>query len=110
MRVVQSANIESARGWPSWAIAPLICPPAWPERTRRAHASAWLLNVPSAAGISRVPLVPSWWQAVQPPDLSERIHCAWVFTLGSMPFPCGPVPGNSDFSGTLSSESHQPAG
>jgi hypothetical protein len=33
---------------------------AWPDWMRRVHASCPLANLPSAAGIVRVALLPSW--------------------------------------------------
>ena len=51
-----------------------------------------------------MPLVPSWWHAVQPPDFISLIHSAWLLMLGAMPLPPGPLPGNSPFSGTCISE------
>ena len=41
----------------------------------------------------RVPNVPSWWQAVHPPDFTVLTQSACVVTDGSMPFPSAPVPG-----------------
>ena len=64
-----------------------------------------LANVPSSFGISRIPLLPSAWHAVQPPDVNVRRHCAWLRMFGEMPLPASPVPGNSLLSGTFIKES-----
>ena len=47
-----------------------------------------------------MPRLPSWWQAMQPPLLVRWSHSACVLIFGEMPFPSGPVPGNSFASGT----------
>ena len=67
-------------------------------------------NGPSAAGISRVALVPSAWHAVQPPDFTLRIQSPWVFMFGLMPLPLSPVPGNSLLAGISISDSQCAAG
>ena len=67
-------------------------------------------NAPSAAGISRVPLVPSAWHAVQPPDFTLRIQSPWLFMFGEMPLPSSPVPGNSCLPGISINESQYAAG
>ena len=77
---------------------------AWPDWTRRPHASTEFLNVPSSVGIVRVALLPSWWQAMQPSVLTWSSHCSWVFMSAGMPLPLGPVPGNMLLSGIFSIE------
>ena len=91
-------------------MAPIICAPAWPDCTRRSHCAKLVGSDLNAAGISRVPLLPSWWQDMHVPDLIVRTQSACDFTLGEMPLPWRPVPGNSLLSGTLSSDSQYPAG
>src|SRR5207237_8241327 len=59
IRSVQSANMASARLAPSWLTVPIIWPPACPDCSRRSHAATEDGNDPKAAGISRVPLLPS---------------------------------------------------
>lgn len=46
--------------WPSWLMADVICAPACPDWVRRSHCATLVGNDLNAAGISRVPLVPSW--------------------------------------------------
>jgi hypothetical protein len=77
--------------------------PACPDWMRRCHASAEEPNVPRAAGISRVALVPSWWQAVQPPDFNWRTHSAWLLTREATPVPAA-APVNALLSGTCKRE------
>ena len=105
MRSVQSANICDRALMPEppdvgehSARRPVPTAPAAPT------APCVVGSVLNIAGISRVPLVPSWWHAVHVPDLIVRRKSACVFTFGEMPLPSGPVPGNSDFAGTWSSE------
>jgi hypothetical protein len=66
--------------------------------------------VPSAGCSSRVPLLPIWWQPRQALFFTNRTYSAWLLKLGLIPFPCGPVPGNSLSAGTWSSENQYPAG
>ena len=82
-----------------------IEPPAWPDWIRRSQAASIESNSPSSAGTSRVARLPREWHAVQPPDFTARIHSAWLRTLGEMPLPSGPVPGNSSRAGTSMSDS-----
>ena len=105
IRSVHSANNCKARVWPRLSIVASICAPAWPDWTRRSHAATLEPSSRYSAGISRVPFVPSWWHAVHPPDFMVRIQSSCDFTLGAMPFPLNPVPGNSLLSGTRSIDS-----
>ena len=41
---------------------------------------------------------------MQPPDFRDLSHSAWLSMFGEIPFPSGPVPGNSSRPGTWSSE------
>ena len=50
------------------------------------------------------PSCPARWHDQHVPDFIVRSHSAWFFMFGEMPLPDGPVPGNSDLSGTLISE------
>ena len=75
---------------------------AWPEAMRRPHASVVFLKLANSFGMTRVPLVPIAWQDMQPLVLAEFSHSAWLFMPSAMPLPLPPVPGNSDFAGTLS--------
>ena len=81
-----------------------ICAPACPDCTRRSHAATEPASERNASGTLRVPGVPNAWHAMQPPDLTVRMKSARLLMLGEMPFPLGPVPGNSFSSGTRSSE------
>ena len=85
--------------------------PACPDWTRRSQAAAGEGNVPSALEISRVARLPIWWHPVHPSVLTMfRIHSPWLFTFVEIPFPPGPVPGNSLLAGTCSSASQYCAG
>src|SRR5687768_13140419 len=110
IRSVQSAIIFNMCSSPSAEAEETICPPACPDCNLRSHASVELLNFPSEGWNSRVPLLPSWWQARQVPDLMLRIKSACTLTLGEIPLPFGPVPGNFVLSGTFKSENQYPAG
>ena len=57
--------------------------------------------MPSAGCSSRVPLLPIWWQPRQELFFSSRTYSAWLLKTGLIPFPSGPVPGNSLSAGTL---------
>ena len=94
IRSVQSANISRAACRPIRFSPFDIEPPACPDWMRRSQAATIESNSPSSGGTSRVALLPSEWHAVQPPDLTVRIHSAWLRMFGEMPLPSGPVPGN----------------
>jgi hypothetical protein len=53
-----------------------ICAPACPDCTRRSHAACEVPNDANAAGIVRVPGLPSWWHDRHPPDFTTRTHSA----------------------------------
>ena len=91
---------ESARGRSGSSTGSCSSPPG-PTASRRSHACAVDEKVPSAAGISRVALLPSWWHARQVPFFICRSHSAWLRMPGAMPLPDGPVPGNSLLAGAL---------
>ena len=74
----------------------------WPVTMRWAQAAS-VESKSAALGISRVGRLPSWWQSWQP-CLSKSTQWACVRTVGGMPLPSAPVPGNSDGSGTCISE------
>ena len=66
--------------------------------------------MPSAGCSSRVPLLPIWWQPKQELFFTSRTYSSWLLMSGLIPFPSGPVPGNSLSAGTWSSEYQYPAG
>src|SRR2546422_825558 len=73
-----------------------MAPPACPDWTRRSQASTDLAKVPRLFGISRVALLPSWWQPVHPSVLTMlRIHSPWLL----MPAVCTKGVGVSGVSG-----------
>src|SRR5437588_9356199 len=110
IRLVQSPNIASVRSFPILLTPPIMPPPACPDWMRRSQALDGESKLPSAAGISRVALLPSWWHDQQLSVLIISMNWACDFIFGEMPFPPGPVPGNSLLSGTLSSEYQKLAG
>ena len=112
MRLVQSAYISSARVRPTCVKRLFMAAPAWPARTRRSHAST---PFPSPArnifGISRVALLPIWWQPAHPSTLTMfRIHSPCERIIGEMPLPLSPVPGKSLFGGICSMANQYCAG
>ena len=60
--------------------------------------------------MTRVGLLPSWWQEPQPCDLTLASHIAWLRMLVAIPLPFGPVPGNRLLSGIFIIEYHHCAG
>ena len=103
IRSVQSAKSSKDRG-PIWLLSvAYMPPPAWPDWTRRRHASTD--DVPlNMSGTWRVALLPIWWHPSQLPIRSRPIHSAWLRTVSTMPFTLAPLPGNSLRSGTRSRE------
>src|SRR6266436_2050717 len=73
VRSVQSANSTIERV-PSWVAPDSLFAPACPERLRRSQAAREDSKRPSEAGISRVALLLSWWQAQHLPYLRFRSH------------------------------------
>ena len=82
----------------------LMLGPLRPTCTRCSQASrVESKSSRSSIGISRVAMLPIWWQSWQP-SLSRSTHSAWCRMRSLMPLPSGPVPGNSLSAGTSSSE------
>jgi hypothetical protein len=52
---------------------------AGPDWSRLRQASSELSKAPSADGISRVALSPSWWQLPQPFNWTAFNHCSCVW-------------------------------
>src|SRR5262245_25555089 len=100
-RSVQSPSMRSAACVPIRSVLVTIWVEAWPDWMRRVQASWPLENLPSAAGMVRVALLPSWWQPTQPLVLMISRNWLWLLTFGLMPLPVGPVPGKVAWSGTL---------
>ncbi len=96
MRSVQSAKSESAFLGPSRDSVSAMFAIAWPDWTRRSHASVESLNSPSSGESRRTPLEPSAWQDWHE-FLMVSIQACWVLISGPMPLPPSPVPGNSLF-------------
>ena len=102
MRSVQSANISSARCRPKRLIAALIWLPRCPVWTRWSQAATVESNS-SRCCTTRVAVLPSWWQSWQPCFMMSS-QAAWLCRFSEMPFPSGPVPGNSLAAGGSISE------
>ena len=111
MRSVQSAYIASAGRRPTWFSRVSMFTPAWPDLMRRSQAATCESKSPKESGISRVALLPSAWQPVQPSVLTTPlIQAPWLAMPGEMPLPCEPVPGNSSGAGSWSRENQYCAG
>src|SRR3984957_14133364 len=63
----------------SWLV---IASPAWPDCTRRIHASAPESKWPNCAGIVRVAARPIWWHPMQPMFFSCLSQSSWVIFAG----------------------------
>ena len=104
MRSVQSAKSCSARSRPIRFSPLFMLGPLRPTCTRWSQAATVeSKSSTSIIGISRVAMLPIWWQSWQP-SFSRSTHSAWCRMPRLMPLPLGPVPGNSSAAGTSSSE------
>src|SRR5215470_19521377 len=79
IRSVQLAKFASDTFVSCLPNAAAIFTIACPDWTRRSQASTEVLNVPSADGIARVALLPSWWQ---PGDARDPIGAWHIQDLG----------------------------
>src|SRR5262249_53995504 len=88
---------------PSRLMASAMLAMAWPDWTRRSHASVEFLKVPSFDDRWRMPLEPSAWHDWQE-FLTVSIQKFCDFMNSGMPLPLAPVPGNWSLAGISSIE------